>query len=355
VEETRARILLLRPSLPLPCAGGAARDPGGRVKERARRWGGGTKEPTSSLQRAGTLFPLRRMEEPRLGAGRAERRRDGARRCGGMAPAPSLPVADPGASRAALLHGRRGGPGGWSSPVPVSIASRPPHAGGRAAGSSILARRRLMGSTTAQRRARGRRDVELEVAGVGKLRPRPPLHARQWGTGASATSSSRLLAGSPRHTPLSSRLGIRHCGGAALELRRARERTGPAQRGLGGAAISSCSFPCSSRQGQGAAADAPPRSLSSLSSSPAPACPSFSTSPCRSSRHGREVVGSDASRPRGGAATGIKEPLDPWIWRTRGADGKMQGVSRPPLQAGFLQKPIGKGWRRFCRTPVRVV
>jgi hypothetical protein len=45
-EEARAQILLLWPSLSLslPCAGGAARGPGGGAKEWARQWGGSAKE-----------------------------------------------------------------------------------------------------------------------------------------------------------------------------------------------------------------------------------------------------------------------------------------------------------------------
>jgi hypothetical protein len=142
-----------------------------------------------------------------------------------------------------------------------------------------------------------------------------------------AASSSLARRGTP---PLSPRLSIRHCGGAALELHRAGERMGPARRGLGGAAISACSFPCSSRRGRGAAVSVPlpPHSSSSLSS-PTPACPSFA-SPCRSSRHGREVVGGNASRPRGGAATGTKEPLDPSrSGARRGLMGKCRGFPVP--------------------------
>jgi hypothetical protein len=119
----------------------------------------------------------------------------------------------------------------------------------------------------------------------------------------------------------------------------------------------SCSFPCSSRHGWGAAADAPPppRSSSSLLLSGA-GVPLLLRLPLQvvaawaGGRWGRSQQAAWWGRNRDqGASRSLR------IWRTRGANGKMQGVSRPPLQAGFLQKPTGKGWRRFCRTPVRVV
>jgi hypothetical protein len=152
-----------------------------------------------------------------------------------------------------------------------------------------------------ERDPRRRRRAGSEAATGGAPRPRAATTSWRWPT---LGSSGRALLISACSSP---------CSSPSSASRRA---PSPARRGEAG-----CCGRCAS---------ASALVVLSFSSSPAPACPSFCASSCRSSRRGREIVGGDASRLRGGAATGIKEPLDPSRSGGRGGlTGKCSGFPVP--------------------------